>query len=94
MLAKIAWEIHEGSWLRGEPIDSLKDLVLVLSILSATPCHDLIAMVVNSWTVGVWHGRVHGVAYPEIHRPITDLAEARLRARSTWTKMPVKAKIE
>lgn len=28
LLAGIAWELHEGAWLRGEPIDSLEDLAL------------------------------------------------------------------
>jgi len=34
LLAGIAWELHEGSWLRGEPIDSLEDVML--AILSAS----------------------------------------------------------
>ena len=34
LLAGIAWELQEGSWLREEPIDSLEDLVL--AILSAS----------------------------------------------------------
>jgi hypothetical protein len=34
LLAGIAWELHEGAWLRGEPIDSLEDVVL--AILSAS----------------------------------------------------------
>ena len=34
LLAGIAWELHEGFWLRGEPIDSLEDVVL--AILSAS----------------------------------------------------------
>jgi len=34
LLAGIAWELHEGYWLRGEPIDSLEDLAL--AILSAS----------------------------------------------------------
>ena len=28
LLAGIAWELHEGYWLMGEPIDSLEDLAL------------------------------------------------------------------
>ena len=28
LLAGIAWELHEGVWLRGEPLDSLEDVVL------------------------------------------------------------------
>jgi hypothetical protein len=34
LLAGIAWELHEGFWLSGEPIDSLEDVVL--AILSAS----------------------------------------------------------
>jgi len=34
LLAGIAWELHEGLWLRGEPLDSVEDVVL--SILSAS----------------------------------------------------------
>jgi len=33
LVAGIAWELYEGYWLMGEPIDSLEDVVLV--ILSA-----------------------------------------------------------
>ena len=34
LVAGIAWELHEGYWLRGEPIDSVEDVVL--AILSAS----------------------------------------------------------
>jgi len=34
LVAGIAWELHEGYWLRGEPIDSLEDVTL--AILSAS----------------------------------------------------------
>ena len=34
LLAGIVWELHEGFWLAGEPIDSLEDIVL--AILSAS----------------------------------------------------------
>jgi hypothetical protein len=34
LLAWIAWELHEGYWLSGEPIDSVEDVVL--AILSAS----------------------------------------------------------
>jgi len=34
LLAGIAWELHEGYWLRGELIDSVEDAVL--AILSAS----------------------------------------------------------
>jgi len=34
LLAGIAWELHEGYWLRGEPLDSVEDMVL--AILSAS----------------------------------------------------------
>ena len=34
LLAGIAWELHEGLWLSGEPLDSLEDVML--GILSAT----------------------------------------------------------
>jgi len=34
LVAGIAWELYEGYWLMGEPIDSLEDLVL--AILSAS----------------------------------------------------------
>jgi hypothetical protein len=34
LIVGIAWELHEGYWLRGEPIDSLEDVTL--AILSAS----------------------------------------------------------
>jgi hypothetical protein len=34
LLMGVVWELHEGLWLRGEPLDSLEDVVL--SILSAS----------------------------------------------------------
>jgi len=34
LVAGIVWELHEGYWLRGEPIDSVEDLVL--TVLSAS----------------------------------------------------------
>ena len=34
LLAGIAWELHEGYWLSGEPLDSLEDVLL--AILSAS----------------------------------------------------------
>jgi hypothetical protein len=34
LAAGVAWELHEGAWLRGEPIDSLEDVTL--AILSAS----------------------------------------------------------
>ena len=34
LLAGIAWELHEGLWLRGEPLDSVEDVML--GILSAS----------------------------------------------------------
>ena len=34
LFAGIAWELFEGSWLRGEPIDSVEDVVL--AVLSAS----------------------------------------------------------
>jgi hypothetical protein len=34
LLVGIAWELYEGLWLRGEPIDSLEDVTL--SVLSAS----------------------------------------------------------
>jgi hypothetical protein len=34
LLAGIAWELHEGYWLSGEPLDSVEDVVL--AILSAS----------------------------------------------------------
>jgi hypothetical protein len=34
LLAGIAWELHEGLWLRGEPLDSMEDVLL--SFLSAS----------------------------------------------------------
>ena len=34
LLAGIAWELHEGLWLSGEPLDSVEDVML--SILSAS----------------------------------------------------------
>jgi len=37
LVAAIAWELHEGSWLRGELIDSFEDVTLALSA-SAFPC--------------------------------------------------------
>jgi hypothetical protein len=38
LLAGIAWELHEGFWLRGEPIDSLEDVVLAILSASAFLC--------------------------------------------------------
>jgi len=34
LIVGIAWGLYEGYWLRGQPIDSLEDLVL--AILSAS----------------------------------------------------------
>jgi hypothetical protein len=34
LLAGVVWELHEGLWLRGEPLDSLQDVIL--SVLSAS----------------------------------------------------------
>ena len=34
LLAGVVWELHEGLWLRGEPLDSLEDVIL--SVLSAS----------------------------------------------------------
>jgi hypothetical protein len=34
LLAGIAWELHEGLWLSGEPLDSVEDVLL--GILSAS----------------------------------------------------------
>jgi len=34
LLAGIVWELHEGLWLSGEPLDSVEDVML--SILSAS----------------------------------------------------------
>lgn len=34
LLVGVAWELYEGLWLRGEPLDSLEDVIL--SILSAS----------------------------------------------------------
>jgi hypothetical protein len=34
LLVGVAWELHEGLWLSGEPLDSLEDVLL--SILSAS----------------------------------------------------------
>jgi hypothetical protein len=34
LLAGIAWELHEGLWLIGEPLDSVEDVML--GILSAS----------------------------------------------------------
>jgi multidrug transporter EmrE-like cation transporter len=34
LFAGIVWELHEGFWLKGEPIDSLEDIVL--AVLSAS----------------------------------------------------------
>jgi len=36
LVAGIAWELHEGLWLRGEPLDSVEDVML--GILSASAC--------------------------------------------------------
>ena len=38
LLAGIAWELHEGFWLRGEPIDSVEDVVLAILSASAFLC--------------------------------------------------------
>jgi hypothetical protein len=34
LVVGVAWELHEGYWLRGEPIDSLEDIML--AVLSAS----------------------------------------------------------
>ena len=34
LVAGIAWELHEGLWLSGEPLDSVEDVML--SVLSAS----------------------------------------------------------
>jgi hypothetical protein len=36
LFAGIAWELYEGLWLRGEPLDSVEDVML--GILSASAC--------------------------------------------------------
>ena len=38
MLVGIAWELHEGAWLQGEPIDSLEDVVLAILSSSTFLC--------------------------------------------------------
>jgi hypothetical protein len=38
LLAGIAWELHEGYWLRGEPIDSVEDVVLAILSASTFVC--------------------------------------------------------
>jgi hypothetical protein len=40
-LTGIAWELHEGSWLRGEPIDSLEDVMLAILSASTFLCLDI-----------------------------------------------------
>jgi hypothetical protein len=30
LLAGIAWELHEGLWLRSEPLDSVEDVMLAV----------------------------------------------------------------
>jgi hypothetical protein len=38
LLAGIAWELHEGLWLRGEPLDSVEDVVLSILSVSTFLC--------------------------------------------------------
>ena len=38
LIAGIAWELYEGYWLTGEPIDSLEDIVLAILSASAFLC--------------------------------------------------------
>lgn len=38
LLAGIAWELYEGSWLRGEPLDSVEDVVLAAFSASTFLC--------------------------------------------------------
>ena len=38
LLVGTAWELYEGSWLRGEPIDSLEDVILAILSASAFLC--------------------------------------------------------
>jgi hypothetical protein len=37
-LAGIVWELHEGSWLRGEPLDSIEDMMLAMLSAYAFLC--------------------------------------------------------
>jgi hypothetical protein len=38
LVAGITWELHEGFWLRGEPIDSLEDVTLAILPASTFLC--------------------------------------------------------
>jgi hypothetical protein len=38
LLARIAWELYEGLWLSGEPLDSLEDVMLGILSASAFLC--------------------------------------------------------
>jgi hypothetical protein len=38
LVAGIAWELHEGLWLRGEPLDSVEDVTLGILSASAFLC--------------------------------------------------------
>lgn len=38
LLVGIAWELHEGLWLRGEPLDSVEDVMLGILSASAFLC--------------------------------------------------------
>jgi hypothetical protein len=41
LAAGVAWELHEGAWLRGEQIDSLEDVTLrILSALNVSMLHE------------------------------------------------------
>jgi hypothetical protein len=38
LLVGIAWELHEGLWLSGQPLDSLEDVTLGILSASAFLC--------------------------------------------------------
>ena len=39
LLAGIVWELYEGLWLAGEPLDSLEDVMLGILSASALLCY-------------------------------------------------------
>ena len=38
LIAAVVWELHEGFWLRGEPFDSIEDVVLAMLSAYAFLC--------------------------------------------------------
>jgi hypothetical protein len=48
LIAGIVWELHEGLWLRGEPLDSIEDVMLAMLSAYAFLCYMRIDNSVNT----------------------------------------------